>query len=209
MSFLGLFTSFHGRIGRLTYLGAWFSIFIVSIVSMKLFEATLAPNKALLAQALVSLPLIYFHWVLATKRAHDLDKSGWWLFAWSTAAIPGLITMIVGFITMLGKGGSGSFGLTLILLGIVLIFASFYQVAIKLIFFGGEDNINSFGPPPSILRDLFNDDPEPDLQAARAHFSPPVDHLASPADQLAPLQPAAHAAAPRPAGFGRRGLRAT
>ena len=130
MSFLGLFTSFHGRIGRLTYLGAWFSIFIVSIVSMKLFEATLAPNKALLAQALLSLPLIYLHWAVATKRAHDLDKSGWWLFAWSTAAIPGLITIIVDFITMLAKDGSGSFGLTLILLGIVLIFASFYQVAI-------------------------------------------------------------------------------
>ena len=57
---------------------------------MKLIEAALAPNKASVAHALLSLPLIYCHWVVATKRAHDLDKSGWWLFAWSMAATPAL-----------------------------------------------------------------------------------------------------------------------
>jgi len=80
--------SFSGRIGRLRYLayatGSYFIIGILAAIIVPILKPTISASSASdpfggLAVALILLyiPIIIFFVVLAVRRLHDLDKTGW------------------------------------------------------------------------------------------------------------------------------------
>lgn len=83
MGFISPFTSFHGRIGRLTF---WIGLIILAAISPFAFTTLLSadPFTDMAAKAqqlglkglLWSVALIFFLAALLTKRLHDRNKTG-------------------------------------------------------------------------------------------------------------------------------------
>ena len=78
-----LLFSTRGRIGRLTY----FCASVATTVGSKMIVALTEPTSGRMSvtEALacfgVNLLLLYVTVCIAVKRAHDFDKSGWWLLS--------------------------------------------------------------------------------------------------------------------------------
>ena len=200
-----LYGTWEGRIGRLMHVGALVALTIVYELVLLATGHPLVTGRITAMQGLLAFVVIYPSWVVSVKRAHDLGKSGWWLFGWTVATIPTLILIAIGA-AMSHVGNSGA-AMVCYLAAVVLGLASFWQIFIKLFFFAGMPGDNAFGPPPQIGKSLFGDGAEADVPAAGATAT----RSARPA--MAPLVPASKVNAPaprrpaapvRPAGFGRR-----
>lgn len=163
------------------------------------------------SQIILALVVIYPSWVVSVKRAHDLGKSGWWLFGWSIATIPAIVLIVIGF--AMSAAGSPGTAIALFAAAVALSLASIWQLLVKLFFFSGQPGNNQFGPPPQMTKALLGDD------ESTASDSPSVAITAQPRVRVAvPTVPSPkshtptsgsnlrRAAAPaRPQGFGRRG----
>lgn len=156
MPILHLFISFQGRIGRLAYAATATIVMIVSTMVLALVGMPRAPSDISIWHLIISVAFAIPHWALSVKRAHDLEKSGWWLFGWWSASIASLaLTFASSVLAMSGNLGAS---VLLILVSGVLGIGAFYQLAIKLLFFAGTIGNNDFGPPSRLVHDLLNDD---------------------------------------------------
>lgn len=186
INIIHLYGSWDGRIGRLVHVCATLALSVLAIIlELVLAAAGAGPS----AHAIVALIMIYPGWMLAVKRAHDLDRSGWWVLGWSVAFAVGI-------------------PLSFILIGLVLVLPAAWFLVIQLFFFAGTSGSNQFGPPPASLLN----DKEPLVPAERG-VSAPVATTAPQAFRSA--APAAVPPAPRGlrqavgaprAQFGRRGV---
>jgi uncharacterized membrane protein YhaH (DUF805 family) len=193
MPIVKLFGSWEGRIGRLPY--------FVGALALGFVFALLTALAGKEGAGFVALLSIYPNWMLAVKRAHDLGKSGWWVFGWSVAFVVGL--------ALLGMG--------VIILAVPVLLVSAFFTIIKMLFFAGTSGSNQYGPPSTGFAALLNDDaPETDW-ASKVNVSAaaaPASTMQAAGTPRAAVRPAVEpsprglrpaAGAPR-AGFGRRGL---
>jgi uncharacterized membrane protein YhaH (DUF805 family) len=186
-----LYGFWQGRIGRLVHVLAVIALIVVAVILDLIINATLGEA----VRELVSVIMIYPFWVLSVKRAHDLGKSGWWVFGWVMAVVPAVCIAAVAaqFPTL---------NIVAIPLVLALVLLSVWNSVIKLFFFPGDTERNEYGPPPRPGANTF--EPASDGAAAR------------PTARMAASSPAAATASslraprgitpnnPRPAGFGRR-----
>jgi uncharacterized membrane protein YhaH (DUF805 family) len=186
-----LYGFWQGRIGRLVHVLAVIGLVVVALILDLIVGATLGEA----ASEIVSVIMIYPFWVLSVKRAHDLGKSGWWVFGWVMAVIPA--ACIAAAAAMFPP-------LTIVAvpLVIVLVLLSVWNSFIKLFFFPGDTERNDYGPPSRPGANTF--EPASDRPAAR-----PTARMAalSPANPVASSPRAPRVMTPnnpRPAGFGRR-----
>ena len=203
-----LYGSWEGRIGRLMHVGALVALTLVYELLLLLTGHPIATGEVGVVQGILALIVIYPSWVVSVKRAHDLGKSGWWLFGWSVATLPTLI--LIGIGAMMSQGGSSAAALAFFLAAFVLSIASFWQIFIKLFFFAGMPGNNAFGPPPHLGRALFGGDPDamadvppPAVSPQRAARAPMPALI--PASKINAPVPRRAAVALKPTGFGRRG----
>jgi uncharacterized membrane protein YhaH (DUF805 family) len=205
MNVVELFTSFKGRVGRATFGCATLALFILSLLIFAVIGFPMKLADYDWPHIILSLAFVWPHWALSTKRAHDLDKSGWWLLGWVAASWGAIILMLLAAVLTFQLGVAT--GLTLLGLAWLLSLASFYQVCIKLLFFRGTAGGNSFGPPPRLLQTLLNDEDWPDAPMAAPQMQPPLGRTPAVAAKLsaAPAKtPATRPVAAKPSGFGRR-----
>jgi uncharacterized membrane protein YhaH (DUF805 family) len=208
MNFVELFTSFKGRLGRAAFGCATLALFVLSLLIFAVvgFPRTLADYGW--PHIIMSVAFIWPHWALSTKRAHDLNKSGWWLFGWIAASWAAIALMLMAAILAIHLGA----GSALVLLGIawLLSLASFYQICIKLLFFAGTAGGNDFGPPARLLQALLNDDETTEAPTSAMQMQPAPGRTPLVAAKLSPTPAApawtqaARPATAKPSGFGRR-----
>ncbi len=119
---LQTFTSFEGRIPRMTF---WLSVIVLWIIEMVLFTLfggmsmmNVDPNDPAAAQAALSgmwpiwiIGLIFLWPALAiyAKRWHDRDKSGWWSLI-VLVPIIGSIWLLIELGFLRGTDGANRFG---------------------------------------------------------------------------------------------------
>ena len=213
MTIIKLFTSCHGRIGRLAYLLGILSLFVVNLVVILMLRATGLHAKMPLAYLFIVLVLNYPGWMIGIKRAHDLGKSGWWLAGW---AVGGLL-LAVGFL-VLGQTlllfTNPIVALIAVLTSMACSLSVIWQCFVKLHFYRGTPGVNAFGPPDQLLRQLFpaEDLEDPAMPAYRraAQAAPATGPAQRPAIPATRPARSIAAAAPAPAGvngFGRRGAK--
>jgi len=115
---MGVFFSFSGRIGRMTY---WMSTLglIVAAVALMFF---LLPKGAIDAESpppglgmsagmmlVINLAMIWCMLAISVKRWHDRDKSGWWVLITLIPVIGALWALVEnGFLK--GTDGPNSYG---------------------------------------------------------------------------------------------------
>jgi uncharacterized membrane protein YhaH (DUF805 family) len=209
MHIFNLFMSFQGRIGRLAYAATTTIVMIVSMLVLALVGIPRVPSDFSIWHLIISLVFAIPHWALSVKRAHDLEKSGWWLVGWWAASLGSLILTFASPVVALSGGYAIS--LLMLLASIVLGFGSFYQLAIKFLFFAGTVGSNDFGPPSRMVHDLLNDDEGaiptaavPLMKAAPSHV--PIVAVRQLSQQTKVVKNLAQPSTTRPAqsGFGRR-----
>ncbi len=207
-----LFGSWEGRIGRLTYALASLGMTVVYAIAVTLMLKIATPWIAVISIGLLTLPMIYSQFVLALKRAHDLNRGAGWI-----AILYGL-SLVTGAMQGLASTAPGlaMVGFLIALPGALF---NLWQV-IQLLFFAGTPGSNGFGPPPRLVQSLLGDsdgDSVRPMAAARtmttrlpiiAATSPVAPRSTMPkAPTAAPRGlHAAHASGRITAGFGRRGL---
>ena len=209
MNMLSLFTSFRGRIGRGQYLIGWLSIIFLNIIIVVSLRAALTTDNAKAIIGLPALAVLYFHCAIATKRAHDLGKSGWWVVGWTVASFGSIFVSLFGVAAMFASAGLG----VILMLGSALLsLGSFYNLVIKLMFFGGEMRANDYGPPPGPGSGGGADEFEVDSADADAKIAAMIARqkqaaaLSASTAQIAAYE--IRGANARPATFGKRNARA-
>ncbi len=194
MAIVQVFTSFRGRIGRLTFLLGLvalsvaltlaFALVRYAIGSCSWYKLTMSPGFALVVRSTYA--------PLYVKRAHDLDKSDWWCLGVMVALAAMPMAWVFSFALMLGAPQAGSVFLA------VTGAATLYGLVqwLRLLFAGGAPGANQFGHPPRLNVDLLGSQ-EDEISAER---------IVAP---VARSKAVVHS--PRPAmagsgGFGRRGV---
>lgn len=211
MTLVELFTTFGGRIGRGGFAAGAGVLFVLSLPIMWLIGNPTAASDVTLGHVIVAIAFMFPHWALAVKRAHDLGKSGWWLFGWSAASV--LSIAFSGASTIAATGGSLGVALVLVVLSAIGSLGALYQIGVKLFFFAGTPGHNDYGPPSRLLQTLLNDEqrlpdavsaPQPQSLRSAVSRVPVVDHNMAAASPkvLSPRQPRQPAATQ--GGFGRR-----
>lgn len=211
MFIIELYGTWEGRIGRAVHALGFIALLIVSVI----IHVMLANVGGPAVQGLFGLMMCYPFWMLAIKRAHDLNKSGWWVLGWSLSSLVSIALVAAGLFAT--KAGSHGLGLTLCAVSFLLSLIAFWNTFIKMFFFAGSPGSNSFGPPPRLAAQLLNsEDDAPGAigglamtqrvatpRAAQAAMRPELPRTPQPASRgLRQAQPAMRA----PGGFGRRGI---
>lgn len=154
MSISSLLFSFAGRIGRRAYLGLLLcTIFLPSLATITLaaliglpiprtFVEFQATSQALGAP-LFALNLIFL-WIglaAATKRLHDLGRSGW-------VQVISVLAVIIAF-GLLGLAAALQNTPGIVGGGLIALIASLYSfwIGIQMLFFPGDAQANDYGPP--------------------------------------------------------------
>jgi uncharacterized membrane protein YhaH (DUF805 family) len=100
MSVLSIFTSFHGRIGRLEYWIASLCLNPLGVVFERVMHRIDHPS-VILVVALAAMSALLMWMALATniQRLHDRNMSGWWLLLIFVPVLgPLALLVIVGFL---------------------------------------------------------------------------------------------------------------
>jgi uncharacterized membrane protein YhaH (DUF805 family) len=218
MAILGFLFSFNGRIGRLAY-GIGTSVPMMAATALLLlfvdFSAVgtsmqagqmpeISRSAILFGGAFIIVSFISCA-ALGAKRFHDLDQSGWMMLApmglYALAMVAMTISMPLGFIAT---------------------FASYLYSGwqmLRLVCFQGTPGVNSFGPPPQIMKTIAGAkgevaEVEPDWVASAIKKTTAKAQAASSATSATPVTrvartpklPVGGAASgmAAPAGFGRR-----
>lgn len=193
MAVIALYTSYQGRIGRLTFLLGSMPFWILAIV------VQLTIPDELTVVILLALGSWLLTWPLSVKRAHDLNKSGWWCFGWYVAALLSVVMYFVAAAVMVFEPVTGalSFLGCLVFSCVVL-----YQTFIKMFFFSGTVGPNDYGHPPRMVQELFGDKDEMGSEPTSARVSWNKNTDTPPAAPRTTIKPRSNSA-PSP-GFGRR-----
>jgi uncharacterized membrane protein YhaH (DUF805 family) len=214
-----LYGSWQGRIGRLTYVAALIVWIIAQQVALALVghPGWLGTYEA--KHHLISLIMFYPGWVIMVKRAHDLGKTGWWVFGWSIIGGIGLVILgIGGAFSLVGLSDAGG---SFIIGSMFFLLPFLWQLFVRMWFFAGERGDNRFGPPPQgfvpVTPDV--DDVQSQTKAldaiaaavaqrAQAQRPKPVHPLETlePKLQKRGITPPTKSAV-RSQGFGRRGMK--
>lgn len=119
MTFIDIFFSFKGRVGRLTYLGSGLALTAIEIVGILILDGIDKSLRSSSNGTVNDLVLIIFFiflgiivwslFAISVKRWHDRDKSGWW--------------MLIGLVPIIGP----------------------WWAAIELLLFSGTEEQNRFG----------------------------------------------------------------
>lgn len=192
MSLVDLLLSFRGRVGRLTFALCWSLLSGITLSLLPLNAITWTDD-----QWLVAALFAYMHLAVAAKRAHDLDRSAWWLLRGIVAPFGGLIVAGVGVILVMQS--ELSVGLLLILVALPLSSVGLLQTS-QLLLTEGTIGPNGFGHPPRLAQTLFSDSAEPGTSG--------MEGVSPAAPVAAPALPVAirHSTVSgrHPAAFGRR-----
>jgi uncharacterized membrane protein YhaH (DUF805 family) len=226
MGIVSFLFSFKGRIGRLAYLLGGIGQLVVGYLLLSAIgidvasirpESANTPGAVDIAQGMPSLGAAIFAvivWIamlwtgLATgaKRLHDLNKSGWWMFASLGLTIVSFIVgMIIPPLALFGTIAAGGLGL---------------WVMIMMLFFKGDSSSNDYGTPPTVMKDIMGEgagtndaeDTAADMGAGRMRLASPLPKARAAAATTtvtrvarAPkLAGGPSGAAPAGGGFGRR-----
>jgi uncharacterized membrane protein YhaH (DUF805 family) len=129
MSFVDLFFSFKGRIGRLVYFVLTLVLIVVEVASFLVLNIISQNLNSNYSSMIITLLFIigfavmgvvaWSSLVITVKRLHDRDKSGWWMF--------------MGLLPLIGP----------------------FWVTAELFLLRGTDGPNRFGAKASEIRNLF------------------------------------------------------
>jgi uncharacterized membrane protein YhaH (DUF805 family) len=199
-----------GRLDRLSYLLCFLSLAAIDALLYAILNATGLPQSAPLAYTGIKLIVCYPNWVVATKRAHDFDRSGWWLLAWSI----GGVAAAAAFLAAARSPDLESYGMALVLstMSVACSIAMLWQAVVKLFFFSGTHSSNMYGPPVNLVWNIYaSDDPLriPNVSVGTlgsATASAAAKPLTA-SDTTRPVR--ALQSGGTPTGFGRRGLNPT
>jgi uncharacterized membrane protein YhaH (DUF805 family) len=126
--------SHRGRIGRLRLLKLnllnLLALAFLSASIYLLYRLTESPFVWILM--ILSLPIVYSNMMLAIKRLHDLNLSGWWLL-W--------LTLIDVVLDLIDESGMLNYAFSIVQ------FALYWLAR-------GTDGPNRFGPKPAAARDI-------------------------------------------------------
>ena len=144
MGVLSFLFSSDGRVGRLAYLlGTLVFALVGGLLLMALGHEAGVKDQGLvltLVETVVGFASLASCLALGTKRCHDLNRSGWWLFAGLAALFVAVfVYFVVPVLGAVGMIGAGLF--------------SIWQT-IQLLFFKGDAGTNDFGAPPAVMRQL-------------------------------------------------------
>jgi uncharacterized membrane protein YhaH (DUF805 family) len=118
MTFVNMFFSFKGRIGRLTYLGSSLALLAIELVGVFLMDRVQQNLNAINSGSIVLFQiagyafLIMIVWsflAITIKRWHDRDKSGWWIFI-GLIPIIGPLWVTIELIFLAGTSGPNKYG---------------------------------------------------------------------------------------------------
>ena len=152
MDITNLLFSINGRIGRLKYLCSCIALSIVFQIAVSIADPAFGKGLAAPSPAAIVLLIAftYINTCVCVKRAHDLDKSAWWILGWGVLTLLGLIGLVVSsvgvFAGLVAKFNPSVFLPVAIISGILLLVGGF-QTIIRMIFFAGTTGNNRFGPP--------------------------------------------------------------
>lgn len=154
-----LLFSLQGRIGRAAFAVALTGMSLVIGLAIFIFGSPPTWRDASIVQAVALTGIAYPHWALAVKRAHDLDRSGWWLAGW-IMVMAGALLMIVGaFVSLFGRDPTSA--VLFMIAATVLGLAATWQLSLKMFFFSGTAGVNDYGQPCRLLQDYLNDNSLP------------------------------------------------
>lgn len=108
MDLTSLYFSSHGRIPRKVYWLGSLPLFALYIVAELLMAGQPSPGDAVLALIIV-LVLLVPNFILAIKRCHDRDRSGWFVLI-SFIPLIGPIWLLVELGFLRGSDGENRFG---------------------------------------------------------------------------------------------------
>jgi uncharacterized membrane protein YhaH (DUF805 family) len=144
MGVVNFLFGFNGRVGRLAYfLGVLVFALLGGLVLMALGHEAGVKDQGIvitLVETVVGFTSLASCLALGTKRCHDLNRSGWWLFA----GLAALFVAVIVFFVVPVLGSIGLIGASLF---------HFWQT-IQLLFFKGDAGANDFGTPPAVMRQL-------------------------------------------------------
>jgi uncharacterized membrane protein YhaH (DUF805 family) len=109
MDYQTLFLTAQGRINRLTFLIGAAILYVVDIVLVAIFFATMEHGLISALIALVAVALMYPALCIAIKRFHDRDKSGWWVLITFVPLIGGVWYIVETFF-LPGTVGPNKYG---------------------------------------------------------------------------------------------------
>ena len=159
MYLIKLFTSFHGRIGRLAF---WFGLIVLMVAGSSLgiaaypnilsddpFNGVLKNWKQMGTYGLlISIGLLYPAMALVIKRLHDRDKSGW------RAALFWAPALIQAVASLTGMNLDKAYNLTTWIAGYLIAVGIWF--IIELGFYGGTKGNNIYGPKPGNKQTISN-----------------------------------------------------
>ncbi len=108
MDWQNLFLTYDGRLNRQPF---WIGNIVLTVINIAATLLGLAIGGAVgnLISIVVSLALLYPGICIAIKRAHDRDKSGWWILI-ILIPLVGIIWYIVEFGCLRGTEGPNQYG---------------------------------------------------------------------------------------------------
>jgi uncharacterized membrane protein YhaH (DUF805 family) len=226
MGIVSFLFSFKGRIGRVAYLLSIIGqiiVFALLLPALGIDATSIRPESgdvsatgvmrdampglsAAIIGLTLSLATLWISLATGAKRLHDLNKSGWWMFASIGLTIVSLIVgMIIPPLALFGTIAAGGLGL---------------WVMIMMLFFKGDSGSNDYGSPPTVMKDIMGagagadtaDDTAADMGASRMRLASPLPKARAAAATTtvtrvarAPkLAGGPPGAAPAGGGFGRR-----
>jgi uncharacterized membrane protein YhaH (DUF805 family) len=147
---------FNGRVGRLAYFLGTFGFAISGLLILLALGLRIGVKNQdpiiSTVEMVLNLASLLNCCALGTKRFHDLNKSGWWLFASIGAFL--VAFMLTALVPALGVFAIGGVGLFMV-----------FQW-IQLLFFKGDAGSNDYGNPPDVMKQLRGDDSTADGEPA-------------------------------------------
>jgi uncharacterized membrane protein YhaH (DUF805 family) len=154
MRLIRFFANFEGRIPRKTYWLASIAVFIIDVIiaaiAAAIAEAFAGETAGNVTMHLVTVAFFYPQFVIALKRAHDLNMSNQTIYAWYVALIVdyGVIFFTLWLWRNLDQNIYSLVGLAFVLLFIVAVGLVTIVMLIELGFRRGTRGPNRYGPDP-------------------------------------------------------------
>ena len=136
------YSVFSGRATRAEFW--WWQLFnVVTQIVTSIVDSAVGLSGIL--WAISFLVLVWPSISLATRRLHDINKSGWWQLAWLAPVVIGIIIALISWIADLHNWGFYGTAIAILIVGtlVVMILLIYWYIR------QGDDGLNKYGQDPS------------------------------------------------------------